>query len=72
MRRRVIIIGAGASGMMAAIQAARAGGDVTIMEHRERPGKKLLSTGNGRCNMTNLSRKKNVIAVPMRGFRRPC
>lgn len=68
MRRRVIIIGAGASGMMAAIQAARAGGDVTIMEHRERPGKKLLSTGNGRCNMTNLEQKKECYRCSNEGF----
>lgn len=58
MRRRIIIIGAGASGMTAAIMAARAGANVTILEHGERPGKKLLSTGNGRCNMTNLEQKK--------------
>lgn len=52
--KRVVIIGGGASGMMAAIQAARAGAAVTLLEHNEKPGKKILATGNGRCNLTNL------------------
>ncbi len=47
------IIGGGASGMMAAITAARAGADVVLFEKGERIGKKLLSTGNGKCNFTN-------------------
>ncbi len=49
----VIVIGGGASGMMAAIAAASCGAKVTIVEHKERIGKKLLSTGNGKCNFTN-------------------
>ena len=49
-----MIIGGGASGMMAAIQAARTGAAVTLLEHNEKPGKKILATGNGRCNLTNL------------------
>ena len=53
MKKRVIIVGGGASGLTAAIQAARAGADVTVLEHMDRPGKKILSTGNGKCNMTN-------------------
>lgn len=53
----VIIIGGGASGMMAAIAAARAGAKVTILEHNERVGKKILSTGNGRCNFTNTAQE---------------
>lgn len=48
------IIGGGASGMMAAITAARRGHKVTIIEHNARVGKKILSTGNGRCNYTNV------------------
>lgn len=55
MARRVMVIGGGASGLVAAIAAARQGADVTILEHMDRVGKKILSTGNGRCNMTNLS-----------------
>lgn len=51
--RDIIVIGAGASGMMAAIIAARNGHRVLILEHMEKPGKKLLATGNGRCNYTN-------------------
>lgn len=54
MEQSVIVIGGGASGMTAAIYAARAGAAVTILEHTDRIGKKILSTGNGRCNMTNL------------------
>ncbi len=50
---RVIIIGGGASGLMAAITAARGGAKVTILEHQNQIGKKILVTGNGRCNFTN-------------------
>ena len=52
-QRKVIIVGGGASGMVAAIAAARDGANVTILEHKDRVGKKILSTGNGRCNLTN-------------------
>lgn len=60
MSKNVIILGGGASGLMAAISAAKRGADVTIIEHGERVGKKILSTGNGKCNITNtdLSEKK--------------
>ena len=51
--RHVVVIGGGAAGMMAAITAAREGVKVTILEHKDRIGKKILSTGNGRCNFTN-------------------
>ncbi|MCQ2405717.1 MAG: aminoacetone oxidase family FAD-binding enzyme [Oscillospiraceae bacterium] len=49
----IIIIGGGASGMAAAIAAARKGAKVAIIERQARVGKKLLSTGNGRCNLLN-------------------
>lgn len=52
-KRNIIVVGGGASGMMAAIVAAREGANVTIIEQKDRIGKKLLSTGNGRCNLTN-------------------
>ena len=54
MGRTIVIIGAGASGLMAAITAASAGASVTLLEHNEKPGKKLLASGNGKCNLTNL------------------
>ena len=50
---RVLIIGAGASGMTAALTAARAGHGVTLFERQSRVGRKLSATGNGRCNLTN-------------------
>lgn len=50
---RVGIIGGGAAGMAAAITAARQGAEVTILEGTDRLGKKLLSTGNGKCNLGN-------------------
>lgn len=52
-KKQVIIVGGGASGLVAAITAARNGADVTIIEQKDRLGKKILSTGNGRCNLTN-------------------
>lgn len=48
-----MIVGAGASGLMAAIAAAAHGASVTVLEQNEKPGKKLNATGNGRCNLTN-------------------
>ncbi len=53
--KEIIIIGAGAAGMTAAIFAAEAGADVTLMERNDRLGKKLAITGKGRCNITNNS-----------------
>ncbi|MCC8137313.1 MAG: aminoacetone oxidase family FAD-binding enzyme [Clostridiales bacterium] len=55
MAKNIIVIGAGAAGLVAAISAARAGADVTVLEAQERPGRKLLVTGNGRCNLSNTS-----------------
>ena len=51
--KKIAVVGGGAAGMMAAIFAARAGGDVTLFERNERLGKKLRITGKGRCNVTN-------------------
>ncbi|MBQ2987017.1 MAG: NAD(P)/FAD-dependent oxidoreductase [Tyzzerella sp.] len=51
--RNIIVIGGGASGIAAAISAAREGANVIVIEHKDRIGKKILSTGNGRCNLTN-------------------
>lgn len=50
----VIVVGGGASGLMAAITAASSGAEVTLVEQNDRVGRKILSTGNGRCNYTNL------------------
>lgn len=54
---RVIVVGGGASGLTAAIFAARSGAKVTILEHQKQVGKKLLVTGNGRCNFSNTDQK---------------
>lgn len=51
--RRVAVIGGGAGGLCAAIAAGRAGADVLLFEQANRVGKKLLKTGNGRCNLSN-------------------
>lgn len=52
-QKNVIIVGGGAAGLVAAITAAREGAKVTIIEQKDRLGKKILSTGNGKCNLTN-------------------
>ena len=52
-KRRVIVVGGGAGGLAAAVAAARAGADVAVLERANRVGKKLLLTGNGRCNLSN-------------------
>jgi predicted Rossmann fold flavoprotein len=50
----VVILGAGAAGLMAAIEAGRRGRRVVVLERAERAGKKILISGGGRCNFTNL------------------
>jgi len=50
---KVIVVGGGAAGMMAAIQSAKKGNQVLLLEKNERLGKKLFITGKGRCNVTN-------------------
>ena len=50
----VVILGGGAAGLMAAIEAGRRGRRVVVLERAERPGKKILISGGGRCNFTNL------------------
>lgn len=53
MKHKILIIGAGASGLTAAITAKDLGADVALIEGTDRVGKKILTTGNGRCNITN-------------------
>jgi hypothetical protein len=53
MSNKIAIIGGGASGLMAALFAARTGADVTVYEHNSGVGKKILASGNGRCNIIN-------------------
>lgn len=51
--KKIVVIGAGASGIVAAIFAAKSGNDVTLLEKNNICGKKILVTGNGRCNFWN-------------------
>ena len=53
-RFRCLVIGGGAAGMLAAIGAAERGGAVALLESNRQPGKKILVSGNGRCNLTNV------------------
>lgn len=53
-KKRVLIIGGGASGLFAAISAAERGADVVVLEKEKKAGRKILKTGNGRCNFTNV------------------
>ncbi|WP_177504096.1 aminoacetone oxidase family FAD-binding enzyme [Anaerosinus sp.] len=59
--KKVIVIGGGAAGLIAAIYAARSGANVTVLEKMKRVGKKLLITGKGRCNITNTASKQEYI-----------
>lgn len=65
---RVIIVGGGAAGMMAAISAAKQGHQALLLEQNEKTGKKLFITGKGRCNVTNACETdklfENVISNP--------
>lgn len=55
----IIIVGAGAAGMMAGIVSAKAGKKVLLLEQCDKPGKKILATGNGKCNFTNAYMERN-------------
>ena len=65
---RVLVVGGGAAGMMAAVSAAEGGAGVTLLEPNERLGKKLNITGKGRCNLTNNAGLEELLAnVPRNG-----
>lgn len=59
---KIIVIGGGPAGMFAAIAAAEAGSQVTLLEKNEKLGKKLYITGKGRCNITNAGDMDNLFA----------
>ncbi len=59
--KKVIVIGGGAAGLMAAVSAAEHGGQVTVLEKMATIGRKLLITGKGRCNITNIADKQTII-----------
>ncbi len=59
MKTEIVIIGGGASGIMAAIEAVKSGKEVVVVDRKERVLKKVLVTGNGRCNLTNVNAKIN-------------
>jgi len=61
--KQVIVIGAGASGMMAAGRAAELGAEVLLLEKMKRPGKKILISGQTRCNLTNSRELNDFIAM---------
>ncbi|NOX26451.1 MAG: NAD(P)/FAD-dependent oxidoreductase [Deltaproteobacteria bacterium] len=60
--KKIIVIGGGPAGLMAAGQAARAGAEVTVFEKMKQPGRKLCITGKGRCNITNIAEKRDLFA----------
>lgn len=63
---KVLVIGAGAAGSMAAIFAARAGNDVLVFEKNAKTGKKIYITGKGRCNLTNAVENEELIKNTIR------
>lgn len=60
--KRILVVGAGPAGMMAAVKAAENGANVTLLEKMNRVGKKMLITGKGRCNITNGAEVPEIIA----------
>ena len=66
---KVIVIGGGAAGMMAAIRAAENGHQVTLLEQNEKLGKKLYITGKGRCNITNDCETEHLLKNVIRNSR---
>jgi len=62
IERRVIVVGGGAAGLMAAGQAAEVGAETLLLEKMDRPGRKLRIAGKGRCNLTNLAPLSEFVA----------
>ena len=58
---KIVVVGGGASGMMAALISAKEGAQVTLIEKNEKTGKKLYITGKGRCNLLNLCSKTEFL-----------
>jgi predicted flavoprotein YhiN len=73
MPKQIIVIGAGAGGMMAAGRAAESGASVLLLERTGRPGQKILISGNGRCNLSNTCEMETFISQfgPNGDFLRP-
>ena len=69
MNKKVIVVGAGASGLMAAGTAAKNGNDVILFERNDKVGRKIMITGKGRCNVTNATfdTKSLIDNVPRNG-----
>jgi len=65
---KVVVIGGGAAGMMAALYALRGGAEVVLLERNEKLGKKIYITGKGRCNLTNVAEEtefmRNIVRNP--------
>ncbi len=59
--KHILVVGAGPAGMMAAIKAAENGAEVTLLEKMKKPGRKMMITGKGRCNITNAADVPEII-----------
>ena len=73
-RKKIIVIGAGPAGLFGAIRCARSGAQVTVLECLPSPGRKLLASGAGKCNLTNILPPDAMTArfpAPQRRFIRP-
>jgi predicted Rossmann fold flavoprotein len=68
LKKRVVVVGAGAAGLMAAAKASERGSEVLLLEKNDRVGKKLLISGKGRCNITNNTDIEGLISnIPGNG-----
>ena len=59
--RRILVVGAGPAGFMAAAKAAEAGASVLLLEKMKQPGRKMMITGKGRCNITNVAPVAEIV-----------
>ncbi len=66
--KKIAIIGAGASGLSACVSAVRKNADVTVFERNLKPGKKILMTGNGKCNLSNTEMSADMYYTSDREF----
>ena len=65
---KILVVGAGAAGMMAAVWAAKSGASVVLVEPNEKVGRKLYITGKGRCNVTNACQWEELLSsIPRNG-----
>ena len=65
MKFDVVVIGGGAAGLFCAIEAAKRGRKTAVLEHNAEVGRKIIISGGGRCNFTNINTRPEILPSPL-------